>query len=133
MPDPMARLARRVEDDPFFLASALKEYALSEGLDGRGLAAALSCPAGTLARLALCRRPRPTPPLFRQDIDRIAAHFGVNADALAQIVRRADALAALGRSVEDERGTLMAARDRDEPAADNADDGAAGEPRGEPS
>ena len=119
----LARLARRVEDDPTFLASALKQYALSEGLDGRGLAAALSCPVEALARLALCRRPRPTPPWFRQDVDRIATRFGANADALAAIVRQADALDRLRGIEADERGLLMAARDQDAPPTDDAPEG----------
>ncbi len=116
----LARLARRVEDDPAFLASALKQYATSEGLDGRGLAAALSCSVEALARLALCRRPRPAPPWFRQDVDRIAARFGANADALAAIVRRADALGRLRDVDVGERGLLIAARDQDGAAPTDA-------------
>ncbi|MGH2459755.1 MAG: hypothetical protein ACRDIY_12900 [Chloroflexota bacterium] len=123
MASPLARLARRVEDDPAFLASALKQYALSEGLDGRGLAAALACPVESLARLALCRRPRPNPPWFRQDVDRIARRFGANADALATVVRRADALARLRGIDADAPGLLMAARDQSEaPPTDEATD-----------
>ncbi|HVC33995.1 MAG TPA: hypothetical protein VNL16_10840 [Chloroflexota bacterium] len=122
MDDRIAALARRVQDDPFFLASALKGYARSEGLDERGLAAALSCPIETLVKLALCRRPRPAPPVFREDVDRIATRFGVRADALAEIVRHADALAGMRRGDADERGLLMAARDRDEPTAADATD-----------
>ena len=119
-------LARRVRDDPFFLASALQDYARSERLDRQALADVLACPVEALAPLGLCRRPRPDPPLFRRDVDRIAARFGSDADALAEIVRRADALAGLRRAATGERGLLMAARDREE-------DEPEGEPEGEPS
>ncbi len=114
MSDRIAALARRVQDDPFFLASALKDYAHGEGLDDPQLAALLGCTPETLDLLRLCRRPRPEPPWFRQDVDRIAGRFGVRADKLAQIVRYANALAALRRQPAAERGTLMAARDRDD-------------------
>lgn len=113
MSERVAALARRVGHDPHFLASALAAYARSERLDERGLAAALGCAAETLAPLRLCRRPRPEPPAFRDDVARIAARFGVDPAALAQVVRRADALDALRRGVAD-TGLLAAARDRDD-------------------
>lgn len=116
MSDRIAALARRVQDDPFFLASALKDYAEGEGLDDFGLAALLGCSVETLDPLRLCRRPRPDPPWFRQDVDRIVARFGVSASALAAIVRYADALVALRRPTPGEQGTLLAARDRDDDA-----------------
>jgi hypothetical protein len=105
-------LGRRVENDPFFLASALADYARSEHLDNEDLAAALGCAVETLGPLRLCRRPRPDPGLFKQDIERIAARFGVDADLLAQAVRRSDALSSLRRAATGGRGLLMAARDR---------------------
>lgn len=123
MADRLARFARRVEGDPFFLASALAAYARTEALDDAGLAAALSCDPSALTPLRLCRRPRPEPAAFRADVDRIAARFGADPGALAQIVRRADALAtwrdappAAGR---DDAGLLAAARDRDDAPPDD--------------
>ena len=112
-------LARRVGQDSFFLASALALYARSERLDEQGLARALGCPPATLTMLRLCRRPRPEPAAFREDIERIATRFGIDAGALARIVRRADALeglrAAGSAGVErDDAGLLMAARDRED-------------------
>lgn len=110
-------LARRVEGDDFFLASALADYARSEGLDEHGLAAALGCPTATLGPLRLCRRPRPAPAAFRDDIDSIATRFAVRADVLSAIVRRSDALSRLRRPTAGGRGLLMAARDRDDDRA----------------
>ncbi len=111
-------LARRVQSDPFFLASALADYARSEGLDEQGLAVVLGCPVETLGPLRLCRRPRPEPALFRQDIDRIASRFDVKIDVLAEAVRRSDALSSMRRGAKNERGLLMAARDRQDGGLD---------------
>ncbi|HLH22129.1 MAG TPA: hypothetical protein VK066_06380 [Chloroflexota bacterium] len=127
MADRLEALARRVQSDPAFLAAALADYAHSEGLDERGLAAALGCLPGQLSRLRLCRRPRDEPTgQLRRDVEQIAARFGVRADVLAEAVRRSNALAALRRAGEPERGTLMAARDREDDVAP------ADNPSGEP-
>jgi hypothetical protein len=106
--------ARRVADDPFFLAPALAAYARSEGLSDEALAARLGCPVNQLSRLRLCRRPREEPEQFREDIARVAEAFSIDADVLAAAVRRADALAAFRDAASGDAGLLMAARDRDE-------------------
>ena len=127
MAERLDALARRVQTDPAFLAAALADYACSERLDEHGLAAALGCPPEQLSPLRLCRRPRAEPAgQLRRDVEQIAARFGVRADVLAEAVRRSDVLAALRREATGERGTLMAARDREDDAAP-ADD-----PSGEP-
>lgn len=126
MSDRTSELVRRVKQDPFFLGHALDEYVRSEDSDERGLATLLGCPTETLNALALCRRPRSMAPHFWADIERIAARFQVRGEALAEIVRRADALTLLRRAAEGERGLLMAARDREKVAPLSAD---AGEPK----
>lgn len=106
-------LARRIEGDDFFLASALADYARTEHLDEQGLAGALDCSEEDLVSLRLCRRPRPEPQSFRADVDRIASRFGARTDVLAEAIRRSDALRTMrARSTEETSGTLMAARDR---------------------
>lgn len=112
-------LARRVQDDPFFLAAALLAYTQSEGMDDTALAARLGCPVEALSPLRLCRRPHAEPPRFRDDVARIAARFGLDADCLSEVLRRADALDAMRRGDAPARGTLLAARDRE-----RGDDGA---------
>ena len=57
----LVALAKRVEDDPFFLAALLKVYADSEGLDDARLAAVLACRIDDLTALRLCRAPARTP------------------------------------------------------------------------
>jgi len=114
MSDRLDRFARRVEDDQFFLASVLAEYARSEDLDDGGLAGELGCPVAVLTPLRLCRRPRPDPVGMREDTGQIAERFGVDVTILAEMVRRADALATLRQSAPAAQGTVIAARDREQ-------------------
>lgn len=107
--------ARRLAADPAFLASALADYARSEDLDEPELADALGCSVDILTRLRLCLRPRSD--RFEADVQEIATRFGVDADALTKMVRRADVLAGLRQGRAAQRGMLMAARDREEPPA----------------
>jgi hypothetical protein len=108
---PLDRLARRVLNDPFFLAAALTAFAESEGLDDAGLAARLGCELSVLTNLRLCRMPCPEAPQFWQDVEQIAERFGVDAETLAEMVRRGQGLR---RFREAAQGTLWAARDRQE-------------------
>ena len=110
-------LARRVESDPFFLAFSLASYARSERLSDAALAVRLGCDRDQLSRIRLCRRPRPEPALFQEDIARVAAAFNISGDVLAQAVRRADALSALRPAPSHNAGLLMAARDREDDGA----------------
>jgi hypothetical protein len=107
------RAAEQAASRPFFLASVLLPFAQSEGLDDSGLASYLGCPADQLAALLLCRRPDPR--TFGRDVQRLAEQFGLDASRLAETVRLADSLAALGRApAEPSTGFLAAARDREE-------------------
>jgi hypothetical protein len=113
MPNHLEHLARRVEDDPFFLACLLKLYAQSEALDEEQLAAALGCSRQILVQVRLCRAPAREAEQFQRDVDRIAARFQVHADVLAEAVRRGQAILHMRRPANQEGGTLLAARDAD--------------------
>jgi hypothetical protein len=120
----ISALARRVAGDPFFLASTLEIYRVSENLSDRELATHLGCREENLPLVALCRQPRRMPPHFRQDVDRIAARFSLNGGVLAQVVRHADTLAGMRRQTTRDPGLLLAARVReDEPPPDQTDGG----------
>jgi hypothetical protein len=84
----LENLARRVEEDPFFLACPLRLYAQTEGLDETKLLAALECSKETLTMVRLCRTPRAESEHFQKDIDQIVLRFPVNANVLAEAVRR---------------------------------------------
>lgn len=121
MTDRLDAFARRMSGDSFFLASAMQAYARSEALDAVGLARVLGCEPATLGPLGLCRRPPTDPPGFGEEVKRIADHFKLNEMALAEVVRRAEVLAALRRS--DDVEALAAARDRlPGPAVDEVDE-----------
>lgn len=121
-------LARRVGEDPFFLASALAAYARGIGLDDPALARLLGCAVATLPHLRLCRRPGGEAAAFRADVARIADRFGVDRAILAQIIRWADAVAGLhaastADAARGEHGLLLAARDRVDDGEPPTDDG----------
>jgi transcriptional regulator with XRE-family HTH domain len=106
-------LARRLETESDFLASALATYADAENLSDEDLATRLGCETSRLAAIRLCRMPRSAPAHFRQDINRIAEAFQIDALVLAEAVRLATTVAAFD-SRESNAGYLMAARDRTE-------------------
>src|SRR5262249_45529081 len=110
----LEKLARRVARDAYFLAAPLARFAHGQSLDDRGLAAKVGCNLETLTHLRLCRNPDPAPPSFWNDVHQIATRFGVDPDNLAEIVRLGQSLLKLENAEPDlERGSLIAARDRD--------------------
>lgn len=114
MNDPLELLARRVEQDSFFLAALLAEYARAEGLNDAGLARALGCRPETLTGLRLCRAPRPDATDFRDDTRQVAERFALDTERLRHVIREAEALRRLRAGATGSSGFLMAARDRPE-------------------
>jgi hypothetical protein len=123
MANHLENMARRLESDPFFLACPLMLYAKSEGLSDEGLAAALKCSKEALLSVRLCRVPVAEEETFQDDVERIAARFSVDADALIAAVRRGQAMFHMTRGTK-ASSTLLAARD-----AENQ--GGAGHKKGE--
>ena len=113
MTEPLAALARRVESDPFFMATVFAEYTRSEGLDDAGLIAVLGCRMEDLPMLRLCRTPRTDAQGFREDIADIATRFGLVPARLIAVVRQGQALGHLRQAAQasTEPGFLLAARD----------------------
>ncbi len=111
MANHLEAMARRLEEDPFFLACPLRLYAASEQLDEEALAQSFGSSGETLIMLRLCRAPRAE--TFRADVDRIASRFQINGDLLAEAVRRGQALLQM-RKTSGLPGTLMAARDAED-------------------
>jgi hypothetical protein len=117
MNESVVRLANRAGVDPFFLAFALAEYAAGERLDEAALATALGTTPDVLPHVRLCRSPRSDADGFREDVDRIAAKFGLNRDVLATAARHGQVVAAMRAAAAEatEAGFLLAARDRPKP------------------
>ena len=116
MTDATLRLAARAGVDPHFLAFAVAEYAAAEGLDESALLAELGATPAALAAARLCRMPRADPVEFREDVDRIAAKFGLNRDLLGMIAKRGQVTADLRRARDEQpsesAAPVLAARDR---------------------
>lgn len=112
------KLAARAGCDPHFLAFAFAEYAESEGLDEPGLLKLLAVTPAGLASARLCRMPRSDPAGFGEDVDRIAAKFGLDRDALAVVAKRGQVVAELRLAAEaraaESSTPLLAARDHTE-------------------
>jgi hypothetical protein len=106
----LEHLARRLEDDPFFLACPLTLYAKSEGLNEGSLTSRLRCSKETFAVVRLCRAPAGDAESFQDDIQRIATKFSVDAEVLAEAIRRGQAIFQMKRGTES-AATLLAARD----------------------
>lgn len=106
----LEHLARRLKDDPFFLACPLTLYATSEGLNEESLASRLRCSKENFTMVCLCRAPASEAESFQDDIDRIATKFSVDADVLAEAIRRGQAICQMKRRTES-AATLLAARD----------------------
>ena len=117
MADPLENLAKRLEADPFFLACPLRAVANSNKLDDLQLAEKPCCPQETLVPLRLCRAPAGDAAQFQKDIVLIAARFGVDADALTEMVRLGQALITMRNGPA--ARTLRAARDVDEEPTDD--------------
>jgi len=118
MATPLDELARRLERDPFFLACPLRVFAASADLEDMQLAAKLGCSPDDLDRLRLCRAPAGEPKEFQREIQLIADHFHLDADALMSAVRMGQALF---RMAEHPGGpTLLAARDHEAPPEGNS-------------
>lgn len=87
MSNDLERLAQRLSNNPTFFAWSLANYAREHNLDDAALCAKLGCTQTTLLDLRLCRRPGAAESkTAAEDVERIASAFGVNLDALRQVV-----------------------------------------------
>lgn len=110
--------AKRAAKEPQLLGHELREYRALNDASEDELATALGCSRDALVCLALCRRPDPSAPSFRGEVEQIAVHCGANAQKLAALLREVDSLRTI-RQVPllpnvgvSRTGLLAAARDR---------------------
>lgn len=110
----LRRAAQRAGRSEFFLASLLLPYAEIEGLDEAGLPRLAGCKPTQIPALLLCRRPA-SGAAFADDVRLIAERLGVDPLRLAEVIRLAEAVNALGKAgAGSVAGLLAAARDRNE-------------------
>lgn len=114
VPSWLAHAAQRSRIEPWTVGRLLSTCNELESISDEELATELGCDPQTLHWLYLCRAP--SQERFAGDIARIAQRFGLDAHRLAAVVRRAEALSALGASGHDagERELLLAARDHED-------------------
>jgi hypothetical protein len=117
MTEDVFHTARRAGADPFFLAFALARYAEEQQMDEPALSAALGATPETLAHARLCQMPRADPAGLKEDVDRIAARFGLNRGVLLLAARCGQVAAvhqfAVEQGVPEDAAPMLAARDRD--------------------
>lgn len=112
------RAVERATKEPFLLAHLLDVQGATLGGHWLDAAAKLGCTTESAVRLALCRRPDSTKADFAEQIRQIAAYAGIDADALAQFIREAEAIQSLRQTrphsgtTNEIEGLLLAALDR---------------------
>lgn len=120
-------MAERLEDDPRFMAYALAQYRLQEGIGIEELAQSLGMKPEMMARLALCLRPDAGSPQFAAQVREIADYTLADEAQLANLLRQVSGLEKLAHirqtpaTVGAEEasaplmpGLLAVARDRDD-------------------
>ena len=88
----LTHAARRAQERPAYVAWALVQVQVREGLSDEALAARLGLATVDRPRLALCLRPRPDQ--WAADLAQIATRFGLAPEPLAAILRAVEAPAA---------------------------------------
>ncbi len=118
-------LARRLEGNADFMASALALYRKQDRMDDRALAEQLGTSEDMLLRLALCKRPQSESPQFADQVRQMAQYVRIEAGRLANLLREIESLEQFSQLPEARQaplgsGLLAAARDRDESRADES-------------
>lgn len=115
----LAHAAARAAHRQRFLAHVFALYLTIEEIDEGALAERLGCSESAYYRLALCRTPA-TDQAFAEQTRQIAAFSGASPVALAQVIRRVQAVEALqAAAANTDHATLLAAREREELDNDN--------------
>lgn len=101
----LLKMSRLASDDPFYMGWHLARYSEMKGLGIEKMGKELGCLPETVNSISLCRAPRPDPPHFQYDIERVADRFQVRADKQMRIVRYVQ--------IASDESMLLAARDID--------------------
>lgn len=121
---PLSALARRLRNDPRYMAYVLAVYQTQENLTDEELGRELGTLPLLAVRLSLCKRPDAMSPNFAEQVREIADFILIDEERLAHVLRQVDAVEKLagrpaslsGSEAESGHplpGLLAAARDRD--------------------
>jgi hypothetical protein len=129
----LTHAARAAQDRPAYVAWALAQVQIREGLSDDALAARLGIATVDLPRLALCLRPRPDQ--WAEDLAQIATRFGLAPEPLAAVLHAVEPHEAmkrklLQRAIDEGLASGLSGRSMDELIADaerEAADGPAGD------
>jgi len=86
--DHLLALARRLEQNPAFMASVLKQYREQTNLTELALIAQLETTPDRLVRLALCKRPDRNSPQFAEQLQQLADYTGIPVDHLQTLLEQ---------------------------------------------
>lgn len=114
---PLSELAKRLRDDPHYMAYVLARYSEHEGISEGNLAEALGTLPHLAIRLALCRVPDVATADFAVRVRQISDFTLTDEALLASIIRQVSSIQALSNASE--RQLLSAARDREDPPSDD--------------
>jgi hypothetical protein len=85
MDEILIEMAQRAGQNPVLCAGLIRNYGKRHGLQWEEIARQMNLDSATLAKLALCRSPRPD--RLDQELEPIAAYLGVNKTGLQQFFR----------------------------------------------
>lgn len=88
MNQPLVKMAQAASGDPTLLASTIHQYKEKSGYSWAEIAAELRIDSMKLAKLALCRIPRPSS--FSKDAHRIATYVGMNTHLLQEFLQQGE-------------------------------------------
>jgi hypothetical protein len=114
----LARAFDKAAERPFFIAGDLLLYGSLNGMPATGVSSFLNCTQSGLYRIGLCKKPDPLSPLFRSQVEKIAAYASADAQRLGRLLREIDstrAMQAINQLTSPTAGFLMAARDKEAP------------------
>ena len=90
----ISKFAKKLRNDPGFMAFVLGEYIKAEGLHETQLINRLGTDESSFSRLAMCKRPRGSN--FQQDLKLIAEYSAIQPHLIANIIRQVELFESFG-------------------------------------
>ena len=113
----LVQMAQKARQNSALFAPLIADFGEKEEMEWHEIAAYLGIDELSLARLALCRRPRETNLI--EDLTQIGNYVNIDRQLLLRFFRRAESLEAFSKNSEANSQWLIAARDEDSSADDD--------------